>query len=62
MMRRALALVVIGALVAAGMSCSGHRESQGGPAAFREPVRLSSKDIEVVYAMLVPGSTVTITD
>ncbi|HMZ16312.1 MAG TPA: multicopper oxidase domain-containing protein, partial [Mycobacterium sp.] len=44
MMRRALALVVIGALVAAGVSCSGHRESQGGPAAFREPVRLSSKD------------------
>ncbi|MCB0936814.1 MAG: multicopper oxidase domain-containing protein, partial [Mycobacterium sp.] len=43
-MRRALELVVIGALVAAGVSCSGHRESQGGPAAFREPVRLSSKD------------------
>lgn len=44
MMRRALALVVIGALVLAGVSCSGHHESQGGPAAFREPVRLSSKD------------------
>ena len=28
MMRRALALVVIGALVAAGVSCSGHRESR----------------------------------
>ena len=43
-MRRAPALVVIGAWSWRGCPVQGHRESQGGPAAFREPVRLSSKD------------------
>ena len=37
-------------------------DSSIGTQASMGCVRLSSKDIEVVYAMLVPGSTVTITD